>query len=76
MLKVCKRCGEIEDTELCYCGDEKENHKGYENHSFTPFGCICGYNSFQKQYSSSRWFRIKRKIHRFFNEISLKVTVQ
>lgn len=39
---VCKGCGQEIDRDLCYCGIPYADHRGVDDHGFTPMGCDCG----------------------------------
>jgi len=38
-LKVCGWCGELIDSNICWCGVPESSHN--EPHMFVPMGCCC-----------------------------------
>lgn len=38
----CPNCGNEIDPDVCYCGNTRESHNGWEGHAFVPLGCDCG----------------------------------
>ncbi len=38
----CGTCGELIDSETCWCGNGKEGHPYDLSHQFVSIGCTCG----------------------------------
>lgn len=38
---ICPGCHEECDPEMCWCGDYRKGHSGYDGHPFVPMGCNC-----------------------------------
>lgn len=41
---ACWQCGYEIDPDCCWCGMPPDNHNCSDNHSFRPYGCMCGYH--------------------------------
>ncbi len=42
-MRHCAGCNAEIDPDTCCCGDVYADHNPYySNHTFTPYGCVCG----------------------------------
>lgn len=48
----CRFCGNEIDPHVCHCGDEIENHAGWD-HPAVPMGCTCGYDESDKRQNTN-----------------------